>query len=107
MWFAVADPALIPTPYDQVWILKSLCRCRGLANAMIVARQKQPPGMGTPPRRDQVSLAPCGERSGVGAKVELSAHLGTPALSPRAAQGRKSSTRHRQRVARRCHHSGC
>lgn len=50
---------------------------------MILARQKQRPGIGTPPRRDQVSLAPCGERSGVGARVELSAHLGTPGLSPR------------------------
>jgi hypothetical protein len=50
---------------------------------MILARQKKRPGIGTPRRRGQLSLAPCGERSGVGAKVELSAQLRTPALSPR------------------------
>ena len=50
---------------------------------MILARQKKPPGIGTPPSRHQISLAPCAERSGAGAKVEHSAHLRTPALSPR------------------------
>jgi hypothetical protein len=57
---------------------------------MISARQKKRPGIGTPPRRDQVSLAPCAERSGVGAKVALSAHLEAPALSPhRPRQGNR------------------
>jgi hypothetical protein len=51
---------------------------------MILARQKKQPRIGIPPRRDRVSLARL-ERSGAGAKVELSAQLRAPALSRRRA----------------------
>jgi len=50
---------------------------------MIWARQKKRPRIGTPPRRDPISLVRCGERSGAGAKGGLGAHLRIPALSPR------------------------
>ena len=59
---------------------------------MILNKKKKRPRIGTPRCRDQISPAPCGEPTGVGAKVELSAKPRPPALSPRR-QGRENRAR--------------
>ncbi len=88
MWFAIADPALVPSPYEVDLDAQPHLRRRGLATQMTMPPHQRHPRAGGDPRKSplpnaparaaRISPPPCGEGMGVGVASGGTANVCVP-----------------------------